>query len=147
MHAIDLMAEDEEARPEVESASPAIRDLWLAIMRWVRASRAKAQAREMEIDTAQLVLHHLPDPLLVLDERGASRAPTRPPTLLLGPNLVERDLAVALRQPALLAAADAVLRGEGDRLVEFDLANAGRAAFLGAHRAAVAGARPTAARC
>jgi two-component system phosphate regulon sensor histidine kinase PhoR len=33
-----------------------------------------------------------------------------------------RDLAVALRQPALLAAADAVLRGEGDRLVEFDLA-------------------------
>jgi two-component system, OmpR family, phosphate regulon sensor histidine kinase PhoR len=121
--AIDLMAEDDSARPEVESASPAIRDLWLAIMRWVRASRAKAQAREMEIDTAQLVLHHLPDPVLVLDERRRIARTNAAADALLGPSLAERDLAVALRQPALLAAADAVLRGEGDRLVEFDLAN------------------------
>ncbi len=121
--AIDLMAENDAARPEVESASPAIRDLWLAITRWARASRAKAQAREMEIDTAQLVLHHLPDPLLVLDERRRIARTNEAADTLLGPNLIDRDLAVALRQPALLAAADAVLRGEGDRFVEFDLAN------------------------
>jgi two-component system, OmpR family, phosphate regulon sensor histidine kinase PhoR len=121
--AVDLMAENDQARPEVESASPAIRDLWLAIMRWVRASHAKAQAREMEIDTGQLVLQYLPDPLLVLDEARRIARTNEAADLLLGPNLVGRDLAAALRQPALLAAADAVLRGEGDRLVEFDLAN------------------------
>ncbi len=119
--AIDLMAEDDEARPEVESMSPAIRDLWLAIMRWARAKRAKAQAREMEIDTAQLVLRNLPDPILVLDDARRIARTNAAADALLGPNLVARDLAGALRQPALLAAADAVLRGEGDRLVEFDL--------------------------
>ncbi|HEY7991131.1 MAG TPA: ATP-binding protein [Stellaceae bacterium] len=119
--AIDLMAENSDARPEVETTSPAIRDLWLAIMRWERASRAKAQAREIEIGTAQLVLHHLPDPLLVLDETRRIVRTNEAADRLLGPNLIERDLAVALRQPALLAAADAVLRREGDRLVEFDL--------------------------
>ncbi|MGH6981586.1 MAG: ATP-binding protein [Stellaceae bacterium] len=120
--AIDVMAENGEARPEVETTSPAIRDLWLATMRWERASRAKAQAREMAIDTAQLVLQYLPDPLLVLDETRRIVRTNEAADLLLGPNLIERDLAVALRQPALLAAADSVLRGDGDRLVEFDLA-------------------------
>lgn len=119
--AVDVMAENDAARPEVESSSPAIRELWLAIMRWARASRAAAQARELEIDTAQLVLHHLPDPLLVLDERRRIARTNEAAEVLLGPNLVDRDLAVALRQPPLLAAADAVLRGEGDRFVEFDL--------------------------
>lgn len=83
--AIDLMAENDAARPEVESASPAIRDLWLAITRWARASRAKAQARELEIDTAQLVLHHLPDPLLVLDERRRIARTNEAADTLLGP--------------------------------------------------------------
>ncbi len=119
--AVDLMAENDAARPEVESSSPAIRELWLAIMRWARASRAAAQARELEIDTAQLVLHHLPDPLLVLDEKRRIARTNEAADVLLGPNLADRDLAVALRQPPLLAAADAVLRGDGDRLVEFDL--------------------------
>jgi len=119
--AVDLMVENDAAQPEVESTSPAIRELWLAIMRWARASRAAAQARELEIDTAQVVLHHLPDPLLVLDETRRIVRTNEAADILLGPNLVGRDLAVALRQPPLLAAADAVLRGEGDRFVEFDL--------------------------
>jgi two-component system phosphate regulon sensor histidine kinase PhoR len=122
-HAIDTMAENEEARPEIDSAWPDIRDLWLAITRWARASRAKARAREAEIDTAQLVLHHLPDPVLVLDEWRRIARTNQAAEILLGQNLVERDLAMALRQPSLLAAADAVLRGEGDRFVEFDFAN------------------------
>ena len=119
--AIDAMAEDEEARPEVESASPLIRDLWRAIARWVRASRQKAKEREAQIDTAQLVLALLPDPLLLLDERRRIVRANEAAAQLLGNRLVERDLAVALRQPALLAAVDAVLRGEGSRVVDFDL--------------------------
>ncbi|HEX7968475.1 MAG TPA: ATP-binding protein [Stellaceae bacterium] len=35
--------------------------------------------------------------------------------------LVERDLAIAVRHPAVLTAADAVLRGEPSRIVEFDI--------------------------
>src|SRR5665213_3061121 len=120
--AVDAMAEDDAARPEIDSISPAIRELWLAIMRWARASRAQAREREAAIDTAQLVLHHLPDPVLVLDERRRIARTNEAAEMLLGRNLQGRDLAVALRQPALLAAADAVLRGERDRLVEFDLA-------------------------
>jgi two-component system phosphate regulon sensor histidine kinase PhoR len=119
--AIDLMAENDAARPEVESASPTVRELWLAVTRWARATRAKAAAREAQIDTAQLVLHHLPDPLLLLDEARRIARTNEAADALLGPNLLGRDLAVALRQPALLTAADAVLRGEGDRLVAFDL--------------------------
>ena len=39
----------------------------------------------------------------------------------IGPGAEARDLAAALRNPALLAAADAVLRGEPVRSVEFAL--------------------------
>ena len=120
--AVDAMAEDDAARPEIDSVSPAIRELWLAIMRWARAARTQARAREAAIGTAQLVLHHLPDPVLVLDGRRRIVRTNEAAEILLGRNLLGRDLAVALRQPALLAATDAVLRGERDRLVEFDLA-------------------------
>jgi two-component system, OmpR family, phosphate regulon sensor histidine kinase PhoR len=119
--AIEEMAEDETARPEVESSSPDIRELWLAIARWVRSSRQKTREREAEIDTAQLVLRHLPDPILVLDGARRIVRTNEAANELLGPRLVDRDLAGALRQPALLAAADAVLRGEGDRVVDIDL--------------------------
>jgi two-component system phosphate regulon sensor histidine kinase PhoR len=120
--AIDTLARDESARPEVESAWPAIRELWLALLRWARFQQQQARAREAEIDTAQLVLHHLPDPLLILDERRRIVRVNEAAEGLLGTHLLQRDLAIALRQPALLAAADAVLRGDGDRLVDFDLA-------------------------
>jgi two-component system, OmpR family, phosphate regulon sensor histidine kinase PhoR len=120
--AVDELSRNPAARPEIESASPAIRELWLAILRWVRAQQQLAEAREAKIDTAQLVLHHLPDPLLVLDERRRIVRVNEAGAELLGPRLLDRDLAIALRQPALLTAADAVLHGEGDRLVDFDLA-------------------------
>ena len=42
---------------------------------------------------------------------------------LLGDRLVGHDLAGALRHPAVLTAADAVLRGERERVVEFEMAS------------------------
>jgi len=120
--AIEALAADEKSRPEVETTSPSVRELWLAIGRWVRASRQKASERETEIDTAQLVLALLPDPLLLLDERRRIVRANEAAGALLGPRLVDRDLAGLLRHPTLLAAADAVLRGEGSRVVDVDLA-------------------------
>ncbi len=118
--AIDAMA-GEGASPDVATLSPSVRDLWLAVGRWARASRQKLAAREAELGAAQAVLAALPDPLILLDERRRIVRANAAANELLGMRLVERDLAVALRHPAVLAATDAVLRGEAPRVVEFDV--------------------------
>jgi two-component system phosphate regulon sensor histidine kinase PhoR len=118
--AVDAMAAEGGAR-DVATLSPSVRELWLAIGRWARASRQKQQTRETELGTAQAVLAALPDPLILLDERRRIVRANAAANELLGMRLVERDLAVALRHPAVLAAADAVLRGEASRIVEFDV--------------------------
>ena len=63
----------------------------------------------------------MPDPFLLLDVRRHIIDANGAAHELLGARLTERDLAGALRHPAILAAADAVLRGEGGRIVEFDM--------------------------
>lgn len=119
--AVDVMAANCAAAPDVVTLSPSVRELWLAVRRWVRASRQKLGASEAELGAAQAVLAALPDPLILLDERRRIVRANTAANELLGMRLVERDLAVALRHPAVLAAADAVLHGEASRIVEFDL--------------------------
>src|SRR5260370_619598 len=70
---------------------------------------------------AQAVLGALPDPLILLDERRRILRANAAANELFGMRLVERDLALAVRHPAVLTAADAVLRGEPSRIVEFDI--------------------------
>lgn len=118
--AVDALA-GEGASQDVATLSPSVRDLWLAVGRWARASRQKLAAREAELGAAQAVLVALPDPLILLDERRRIVRANAAANELLGMRLVERDLAVALRHPAVLAAADAVLHGEASRVVEFDI--------------------------
>jgi two-component system phosphate regulon sensor histidine kinase PhoR len=118
--AVDAMAAG-AAVPEVRTWSPPVRELWLAVGRWARASRQKLAASEADLGAAQAVLAALPDPLVLLDERRRILRANGAANELLGMRLVERDLAVAIRHPAVLAAADAVLRGEASRIVEFDI--------------------------
>ncbi len=119
--ALEAMAASETSTPEVEGLSPTIGDLWLTISRWARATRARSRDRQAELDTARSVLAALPEPLLLLDgNRRILRANTAA-TELLGARLEGRDLAGALRHPTVLAAADAVLRNEGSRTVEFEM--------------------------
>jgi two-component system phosphate regulon sensor histidine kinase PhoR len=121
--AVEAMAADEQAGPEVETWAPSVRELWLALGRWTRTTRLRVKVRDDEADAARAVLSALPEPLLLLNaDRRVVRANAAAETLL-GERLAERDLAGALRHPALLAAADAVLRGEGSRIVEFELVN------------------------
>ncbi len=119
--AIESMTQDAAGAPEVESLSPSVRELWLAVGRWTRSTRALLKSREDELEAARSVLEALPEPLLLLDSDrrvvGANKAAEQ----LLGEHLLERDLAGALRHPAVLPAVDAVLRGEGQRTAEFDL--------------------------
>ena len=119
--AVDTMAANEGAAVDVETLSPSVRELWLAVGRWARAWRQKLQTREQELSAAQTVLAALPDPLILLDERRRIVRANAAANQLLGMRLVDRDLAAALRHPAVLAAADAVLRGEPSRVAEFDV--------------------------
>jgi two-component system, OmpR family, phosphate regulon sensor histidine kinase PhoR len=119
--AVDRMAADDGALLDVTTVSPSIRELWLAVLRWARASRQKLAEREAELGAGQAVLAALPDPLILLDERRRILRANAAANELLGMRLVDRDLAVALRHPAVLSAADAVLHGEASRVVEFDV--------------------------
>jgi two-component system, OmpR family, phosphate regulon sensor histidine kinase PhoR len=118
--AIDALAAG-AAPAEIHTLSPSVRALWIAFSRFLRASRQAAAAREGELGAAQAVLAALPDPLILLDERRRIIRANTAATELLGIRLVDRDLAVALRHPAVLAAGEAVLRGDGGRIVEFDI--------------------------
>jgi two-component system phosphate regulon sensor histidine kinase PhoR len=119
--AIRTMAADEGAIPEVATSSPLVRELWITLTRWARASRSTSQQRAAELSAALAVQAALPEPLLLLDPGRRVVRANDAAVQLLGDRLVERDLAGALRHPAVLAATDAVLRGEGGRFVEFEM--------------------------
>lgn len=119
--AIDAMAGDEAATPEVETVSRTARELWLVLARWARAVRMKLQQREAELAGARAVLASLPEPLILLDDARHIVDANAAAADLLGPRLAGRDLAGMLRHPAILAAADAAVRGGGGRVVEFEM--------------------------
>jgi two-component system phosphate regulon sensor histidine kinase PhoR len=121
--AVQRMNDDETAMPEVETLSPTARELWLSVVRWARSTRASLQQRATELEAARAVETALPEPLLLLDPGRRIVRANEAAVQLLGERLVDRDLAGALRHPAVLTATDAVLRGEGLRVVEFEVAS------------------------
>ena len=118
--AIESMAAG-AADPEIKSANPSVRDLWLTLGRWTRSIRTEARARQAELESARAVFAALPEPLLLLDQNRRVVGSNAAAHALLGTRLEGRDLAGALRHPLVLAATDQVLRGEAARTVEFDL--------------------------
>ena len=130
--AVDALAAD-AAVPDVATVSPSVRELWLAVGRWARASRQKLGVSEIEL------------------ERGAGRARgaarSADPARRAAPHRArqcrrERGLRHASGRtaiwrwrcaiPRVLAAADAVLRGEPAAHRRVRHHRAGRAAPLGA---------------
>jgi two-component system phosphate regulon sensor histidine kinase PhoR len=98
---------------------PAAQALWPAIMRLRRAWREHAGRAEARFAAAEAVIAAVPDPLILIDrDRRIVRANSAAAAFVGAPS-EPRDLAAALRNPALLGAADAVLRGESTRSVEF----------------------------
>jgi two-component system, OmpR family, phosphate regulon sensor histidine kinase PhoR len=117
----EILDKPERAVPVVRSSSPAVNDLWLAIMRLTRAWRQRIRGLENELAGSNAVLAALPDPLILINDRREVVRQNAASQALFGDHVLRRDLAVALRQPALLAAVDAVLAGGSGRSVEFDL--------------------------
>lgn len=118
--ALDRMAANEPA-PEVQSISPSVRELWLALGRWARSVRTEIRARDAALESARSVLATLPEPLLLLDaDRRVVRA-NAAAAAMFGERIEGRDLAGTLRHPLVLTAADQVLKGESTRTAEFEL--------------------------
>jgi two-component system phosphate regulon sensor histidine kinase PhoR len=67
------------------------------------------------------VLAALPDPIILINERREVLRVNAAARELLGENLLRRDLAAALRNPAVLKATDAVLKTGIGQQIEFDL--------------------------
>jgi two-component system, OmpR family, phosphate regulon sensor histidine kinase PhoR len=110
---------DQRLAYQARRLRPAAQALWPAIMRMRRAWREHAEQAEARLGAAEAVIAAVPDPLILIDrDRRIVRTNTAAAGFV-GALAEPRDLAAALRNPALLAAADAVLRGEATRSVEF----------------------------
>jgi two-component system phosphate regulon sensor histidine kinase PhoR len=119
--AIETMTNDEAATPTVTARTPLVVELWRAVGRLARLLRQRLADSRAELAATQAVLAALPDPMVLLDERRRVVRANQAANEMFGSEFVGRDLASRLRHPAVLAAVDAVLRGEGERIVEFAL--------------------------
>jgi two-component system phosphate regulon sensor histidine kinase PhoR len=93
-----------------------------AALRLDRAWREHAAHTEARLNAAEAIIAAAPDPLIVIDRQRHVVRANAASAEFIGHGAAPRDLASALRNPALLAAADAVLAGEAARGVEFALA-------------------------
>jgi two-component system, OmpR family, phosphate regulon sensor histidine kinase PhoR len=121
---VDALAADDKAAASVpryiprRPAGPA-GELWLAIVRLTRVWSDRIRTAEARLAAAEAVIAAVPDPLILVDERRRVVYANAQAASLLGVVEGPRDLAAILRNPAVLAAADAVLRGEAARVVDF----------------------------
>jgi len=112
-----------EASPQTIAlgARRAVNEIRLAVQRRARSGRERAEAAEARLAAAEAVIAAVPDPLILLDERRRIVRANTAAAALVGGLSPHCDLATVLRNPAVLTAADAVLRGDPARIVEFTL--------------------------
>jgi two-component system phosphate regulon sensor histidine kinase PhoR len=123
--AVDSLGPDENseaiARQVARRAAPVAHEIWLAIARLGRLWRERVQVADEKLAAAEAVIAAVPDPLILLDERRRIVRANAQAAAFIGITPEPRDLAAGLRNPAVLAAADAVLRGERARVIDFSL--------------------------
>ena len=93
----------------------------LAILRLARAWREQLHRAQARFAAAEAIIAAVPDPLILLDAQRRMVRANAAAVDFVGTLSPPRDLATALRNPTVLAGADAVLRGEATRVVEFTL--------------------------
>jgi two-component system, OmpR family, phosphate regulon sensor histidine kinase PhoR len=96
--------------------------LWQAAVRLARGWRERSARAETGLAAAEAVFAAIPDPHLLLDGQRRIIRANPAATEFVGVGGEASDLAASLRNPAVLAAADAVLAGGPPRIVEFTLA-------------------------
>ena len=121
--ALEALGADAQGRPTprqmARGLAPAAKELRFVALRLARLWRARVAAAEARAAAAEAVIAAVPDPLILLDDRRLIVRFNAQAAAFIGADPGPRDLAAAVRNPAVLAAADAVLRGEPARVVEF----------------------------
>ncbi len=115
------LAEQAPARGLALGPGRAADQIRLAVLRLARAWREQVHSAQTRLGAAEAIIAAVPDPLILLDQRRRIVGANTAAADFVGIPSPPRDLAAALRNPILLAAADAVLRGEASRVVEFTL--------------------------
>jgi two-component system phosphate regulon sensor histidine kinase PhoR len=106
----------------VPGVGRAVEQMRLGVERLARLWLQRVVAVQARLASAEVIIERVPDPLILLDDRRQIvRANLAAAALVRAPS-PPCDLAMVLRNPALLTAADAVLGGETARSVEFTLA-------------------------
>src|SRR6202011_2252204 len=105
--------------PPARRITPMVGELWLAIVRLIRVLRDQVRSAQGRLAAAEAVIAAVPDPLILLDDRRRVVRANAQAASFVGIGDGPRDLAAVLRNPAVLAAADAVLEGEAARIVDF----------------------------
>jgi len=95
--------------------------LWQAALRLARGWRERGQRAETGLAAAEAVFAAIPDPLIVIDRQRRVVRANLAASEFVGIVPEASDLAASLRNPVVLAAADAVLAGEPARIVDFVL--------------------------
>jgi two-component system phosphate regulon sensor histidine kinase PhoR len=99
-----------------------VEEIRLTVERAARSWHRRAEQSEARLAAAEAIIAAAPDPLILLDDRRRIVRANNAAAALVGSLSPPCDLAAVLRNPAVLAGADAVLRGEEARIVEFGLA-------------------------
>jgi two-component system phosphate regulon sensor histidine kinase PhoR len=95
--------------------------LWQAVVRLARAWRERCSRAEARLAAADAVFAAIPDPQILLDSQRRVIRANPAAAEFVGSVSEANDLATSLRNPAVLAAADAVLAGGPARVVDFTL--------------------------
>lgn len=104
-----------------ERFGPGARSIRPTMQRLDRAWRERAAAIEARLAATEAIIATAPDPLILIDAQRHIVQANAASAEFIGAAPAPRDLAGALRNPALLGAVDAVLRGEPSRSVEFTM--------------------------
>jgi two-component system phosphate regulon sensor histidine kinase PhoR len=108
---------EQRSPPSIPRVAP-VEEAWSAVLRLVRWWRERLVRAEGELADIRTVLGALPDALIVLDRRRQVRYANPAAAAALGIAPIGRDLAEAIRNPAVLEAVAGVLAGGSARDVE-----------------------------
>jgi two-component system phosphate regulon sensor histidine kinase PhoR len=108
--------------PNFVSPSPSIDLIWRAALRIAESGNRRALRLQRELDGVTQILTTFPDPLLLINARREVVDVNAAGRELFGEALVRRDLSVAIRNPAILDAAESVLRGGEGSVIDFEIA-------------------------
>jgi two-component system phosphate regulon sensor histidine kinase PhoR len=125
--AIDTLGPDMPASAEAEALQRMRRVggfanlLWQSVLRGARGWRERVARAEGELAAVEAVFAAIPDPLILIDGQRRIIRANPAAAEFAGAATEASDLAALLRNPVVLAAADAVIAGRTAQIVDFSL--------------------------